>query len=65
MSMLEPSKKLCNKVTVLFDSDEAGQIAATKSIAVFFRNINFIQMSVLTGAKTLDEYIRITWGRKI
>jgi len=51
-------KKLCSRVVVLFDGDDAGQLAADKSLPMLLDAGVFSRCLSLPGQKDPDDYLR-------
>lgn len=49
--------RLCRDVVLVFDGDEAGQRAADRAVAVFFRAAVDVRVCVLPGGADPDEYL--------
>jgi len=55
-------RRVCDKVVLLFDSDEAGQIAADRALDVFFTETIDVQVMALPGGKDPDEVLKTEGG---
>lgn len=51
-------RKICDRVILLYDSDEAGQRAALRAIPVLVNNGFEVMVTQVTGAKDADEFIK-------
>jgi DNA primase len=58
-------KRLCSVVTLVFDSDEAGQRAADRAVEVFFAEPVDVRIAVLPGAKDPAELLEQEGGRGV
>jgi DNA primase len=61
-------RRLCDRVVLLFDSDEAGLRAADRAIEVFFRepvDVAVATLSSVSTAKDPDELLRQPGGREL
>ena len=55
-------RRFCDCVVLLFDSDEAGQLAADRALDVFFREPVDVKVGVLPGGKDPDEVLKSEGG---
>lgn len=58
-------RRVCDKVVLLFDSDEAGQIAADRALDVFFAETIDVQVMALPGGKDPDEVLKTEGGADV
>lgn len=56
-------RRMCSRVILLFDGDEAGQKAADRAAEVFFAEPVDVLVSVLPDGKDPDELLRLPDGR--
>ena len=56
--------KYTDSVTIVYDSDEAGQKATTRAIGVFANTNVSVKIIKVTGAKDPDEYIKLNGAVK-
>lgn len=57
-------KRLCDRVVLLFDGDEAGQRAADRAIEAFFAEPIDVQIVVLPGGADPDDLLKQEGGRE-
>ncbi len=58
-------RRLCSKVVLLFDGDEAGQRAADRAVEIFFAepiDVKIVTLSAFTDAKDPDELLKREGG---
>lgn len=56
-------RRLCDKLILLFDGDEAGQRAADRALEVFFTEPVDVKIAVMAGGKDPDELLKKEDGR--
>jgi DNA primase len=57
-------RRLCDKLILLFDGDEAGQRAADRALEVFFGEPIDVKIAVMSGGKDPDELLKKEDGRE-
>lgn len=55
-------RRLCDKLILLFDGDEAGQRAADRALEVFFTEPIDVKIAVMAGGKDPDELLKKEGG---
>ncbi len=55
-------RRLCDKLILLFDGDEAGQRAADRALEVFFTEPIDVKIAVMAGGKDPDELLKKAGG---
>ncbi len=58
-------RRLCDRVVLLFDADEAGQNAADRALEVFFKETLDVQVMSLPGGKDPDEVLKCEGGADV
>lgn len=58
-------RRMCDRVVLLFDADEAGQNAADRALEVFFTESVDVQVMSLPGGKDPDEVLKTDGGAEV
>lgn len=58
-------RRMCDRVVLLFDADEAGQNAADRALEVFFTESVDVQVMALPGGKDPDEVLKTEGGADV
>ncbi|MFM9958549.1 MAG: DNA primase [Phycisphaerales bacterium] len=58
-------RRICDRVVLLFDADEAGQNAADRALEVFFKETLDVQVMSLPGGKDPDEVLKTENGADV